>query len=213
MFPGPSLLSAITAVLESALEQALSLDPAGRASLLAALEHPVRLDISTPLAMSLQLEQSGGKVRVSGHPDIAPGVTLTGGPAAMAALAVGDRQVLDDGRLSINGKAEQARQLQQALARLDPDWEAAMARHLGDVPAHFLGSRIRGLLRWSREAANSMTANIEEYLHEESRTLPGRRELEANLQEIQQLEQQAERLQARLDALDNTGSEQQTENL
>ena len=86
-----------------------------------------------------------------------------------------------------------------------------MARHLGDVPAHFLGQRVRGAIRWSRQAFQSLNANIEEYVHEESRSLPGRRELEATFEDIDQISLRAARLEARLNLLEDCGTTDQPE--
>ena len=88
-----------------------------------------------------------------------------------------------------------------------------MARHVGDVPAHFLGKRIRGAIRWSRQAFHSLNANIEEYVHEESRTLPGRRELEAAFEDIDELNLRTERLEARLNLMENRGTTDEPESL
>jgi len=46
-----------------------------------------------------------------------------------------------------------------------------------------------------------LNANVEEYIHEESRSLPGKRELEATFGDIDQLSLQVERLDARIERL------------
>jgi ubiquinone biosynthesis protein UbiJ len=113
----------------------------------------------------------------------------------------------------VEGDTALAHQLQRALNQLQPDWEAAMANHLGDVPAHFIGKRIRQAVKWSRQAFSTMNANVEEYVHEESLTLPGRRELEATFQDIDELSLRTERLEARLKQLQAPGSDNNTETL
>lgn len=198
MFPGPTLLAAATAVVETGLNQALELDPAGRQALLAVLERPVQLTITTPGTLFCSLSRNGERVRVSSQPETGPALTLTGKPLAFAALATGDDRVFSDNRLSISGDSALALQLQQALKQLNPDWEAAMARHVGDVPAHFLGRRIRQAIAWSRQALDTMNANFEEYVHEESRALPGRRELDASFRDIDDISRRLEQLEARL---------------
>ena len=50
MFPGPTLLSAVSAILESALNRALALDPAGQQALMAALTGPIQYNITATLA-------------------------------------------------------------------------------------------------------------------------------------------------------------------
>ncbi|MCK5888268.1 MAG: SCP2 sterol-binding domain-containing protein [Alcanivorax sp.] len=138
---------------------------------------------------------------------------ITGRPVAFAALALGDDRVFADERLTVEGDTALAHQLQRALNQLQPDWEAAMANHLGDVPAHFIGKRIRQAVKWSRQAFSTMNANVEEYVHEETRTLPGRRELEATFQDIDELSLRTERLEARLKLVENRGKTDEPENL
>ena len=211
MFPGPTLLAAASAIVETALNQALELDPAGRQKLLEVLDQPLQLTIATPSPLFLGLNRNGQRVRVSSQPEAEPGITLTGKPLAFAALITGDDRVFSDGRLQISGDPARAQQLQRALELLNPDWEAAMARHMGDVPAHFLGQRIRQAAAWSRQTFNTMNANIEEYVHEESRALPGRHELDATFRDIDDISQRVEQLEARLQQLEYPGSTDQPE--
>ena len=211
MFPGPTLLSAVSAILESALNRALALDPAGQQALMAALTGPIQFNITGPLALTYTLNRAGDRIRVGSQPADQPALEITGKPMAFATLATGDDRILATGRLEITGDTALAHQFQRALSQLDPDWEAAMARHLGDVPAHFLGQRVRGAIRWSRQAFQSLNANIEDYVHEESRSLPGRRELEATFEDIDQISLRAARLEARLNLLEDCGTTDQPE--
>lgn len=211
MFPGPTLLAALTGVIESALNHALELDPAGRRDLLAALDGAVQIELTAPLALSVTLEGGAELVRVSSQPVESPALIIRGRPIAFAALATGDDRVIGDGRLTVQGDTVLAHQLQRALNRLSPDWEAALARHLGDVPAHFLGQRVRAAVKWSRHAFAALNANVEEYVHEESRALPGRRELEATFADIDELSLRTERLQARIDQIDQLARTDQPE--
>jgi len=201
MFPGPTLLSAVSAVVEGALNRALALDPVGRKALLGALTGPVQFSLTAPVHLDFTLVRTGDRVRVASQPSEAPSLRLAGKPLAFAALASGDDQVLRQGRIEVIGDTALAHQFQRALNQLEPDWEAALASHLGDVPAHFIGQRIRGAVRWSRQAFAALNANLEEYVHEESRALPGRRELDATFEDIDRLNLRTERLAARLDQL------------
>ncbi len=211
MFPGPTLLAAVTAVVEGALNRALELDPAGRKALMSALTGPVEFTLTAPVPLTFTLYQTGDRVQVSSQPAEDPALQLAGKPMAFAALATGDDQVFRHGRIQVNGDTALAHQFQRALNQLEPDWEAALARHVGDVPAHFIGQRIRGAVKWSRQAFGALNANIEEYVHEESRTLPGRRELEATFEDIDQLSLQTDRLEARVSLLERHTHEEPPE--
>lgn len=210
MFPGPTLLSAATAVIERAINRALALDPAGKQALMSALTGPVQFSLDG-LGLTLVLQQTGDQVQVASQPSESPALILSGRPVAFAALATGDNKVFSEGRIHVTGDTALAHQFQRAIDQLNPDWEAAMATYIGDVPAHFLGQRIRGAVRWSRQAFASLNANIEEYIHEESRSLPGRRELEATFSDIDRLNLQTERLDARIARLEPPNKQDQPE--
>ncbi|MGP4844743.1 ubiquinone biosynthesis accessory factor UbiJ [Marinobacter sp. 1Y8] len=202
MFPGPTLQAAITQVIEQALNRTLQLDPAGRDVLLAALAQPVAFVIETT-GMVLSLQQVKDRVQVGSIKPENPAVTVSGRPFAFAALAQGDDRVFSDGRLTVQGDVGSAHALQRAMASLNPDWEAALAGHIGDIPAHFIGQRVRGALRWQQQAFQSLNASVEEYIHEESGSLPGRNELSATFEDIDQLNLQSDRLAARIQCLEN----------
>lgn len=198
----PTLHAAITGTLELALNRALELDPPGRRDLMRALSGPVCFEVSEPVAMAITLQGTRRGVTVSGMRPEHPALVIRGRPLALAALALGDDRALKDGRLTIEGDTGLAHQLQQALAQLDPDWEAALARYTGDIAAHIIGRQVRASVRWSRQAMASLTASLEEYIHEETGALPGRRELEPTFEDIDQLSLRSERLAARVDRLE-----------
>lgn len=200
MFPGPTLQAAVTQVVEQALNRALELDPIGRVALLKALDQPV-LFAFDGVNLHLSLQSVGVRVRVGSSAPDNPALTVSGRPLAFAALAQGDDRVFSDGRLNVDGDVGRAHALQRALGQLRPDWEAALSRYTGDVPAHFLGQRVRRALGWQRQAFASLNASLEEYIHEETGALPGRNELAATFEDIDRLSLQTDRLEARIKRL------------
>ncbi len=198
----PTLHAAITGTLERALNKALELDPAGRRALLRALAGHVCFQVDSPVNMCISMQATERGVAFTGLMPEDPALVITGHPLAMAALALGDDSAIHDGRLTVEGDTGLAQQFQQALAQLDPDWEAALAKYIGDIPAHFTGQRIRRAVRWSQQTRASVTASIEEYIHEETGALPGRRELESTFEAIDQLNLATERLEARISRLE-----------
>lgn len=201
----PTLHAAITGTLERALNKALELDPAGRRALLRALAGPVCFQIDGSVDMSISMQATDRGIAVTGLMPEKPALVIRGRPLAMAALALGDESAIHDGRLTVEGDTGLAQQFQQALAQLDPDWEAALAKYTGEIPAHFIGQRIRRAVRWSQQTRASVTASIEEYIHEETGALPGRRELEPTFDAIDQLNLATERFDARIRRLEAAG--------
>ncbi len=62
MLPGPTLLAAISAIVEHALNRALELDPAGREALMQALSGPVQFDVTAPVALTYTLARAGDRL-------------------------------------------------------------------------------------------------------------------------------------------------------
>jgi ubiquinone biosynthesis protein UbiJ len=202
MFPGPTMMAMVTQVIKQALNRTLRLDPIGSKALLEALDEPIAFQFEH-INVTLTLHSAGGEIHVSSQPSDDAVLTVTGPPLSFAALAQGDDSLFSGGRLQVSGDVSRAHQLQRAMAQLDPDWEAALSHYTGEIPAHFIGQRVRGAVRWQRQAIQSLTASAEEYIHEETRALPGRREMAATFDDIDQLSLQTDRLAARIAQLEN----------
>lgn len=198
---GRTFSTGIVAALEQALNHALALDPVARKALMALLDEPFLLQLEPP-GLELYLTADSRCVRLQSASEIPAAVTLSGSPLAFAAVALGDDEAFRDGRLTLEGDVARAHQLQRILQQLQPDWEASLAETIGDVPAHFLARRLRQALSWSREARSGLTRNIEEYLQEESGTVPARPEAEALFEDIDALRLKADRLAARVSKLE-----------
>ena len=202
MGPGPTLRATFSSVVETVLNQVLRLDSAGSQALLAQLERAVTVRLAPP-GWDISVSARGERIGVSTEPAEEAALELAGSPLAFAALLTGEQSVFHDGRLRVTGDVALAQGLQTSVMALDLDWEGELARHLGDLPAHFIGQRVRDALRWSRQAQASLTANLEEYLQEESQALPARLEADAQFEDIDTLRLAVDRIAARVDAVKN----------
>jgi ubiquinone biosynthesis accessory factor UbiJ len=63
-----------------------------------------------------------------------------------------------------------------AQERID-EIEEGLSRWLGDIAAHQVGRVLRGAAGWGERAGKTLTANVREYLQEESRDLVPRAEM------------------------------------
>ena len=206
---GGTLHQALIMAAENALNQAMRLDPGTHGALLDLLRRPIAVAINPP-PLTLHLVSDGQRLHLQQEGAEEPGVTLSGTPLALLSMSLGDRTALHQGRVSLTGDATLAHRLQQVLEKLEPDWEGALAEAIGDVPAHFLGQRIRQTLNWTRDAHQALLANIEDYVQEETRTLPARNEAEALLEDIGELRLDADRLDARVRQLENRSDPEST---
>lgn len=199
----PVARSAIHLALEQLLNKVLTLDPASAPRLRRRDGQMLGLRLQPP-GVDLALLFQDGQIRVFSEQEVQTDARIIGtplvilrfltAPAASAALPAdleveGDRQLVDDFR--------------QLLQDLEPDWEAELAQHLGDVVAHEAGRHIRRGIQWGQKVHHTLLANLAEYVTEESRISPGRAELEARLlHQIPPLEQRLDDLEQRLQRLE-----------
>ena len=121
---------------------------------------------------------------VSGtEPDTAPGdpaagadLTLAGSvPDFLRFLAGIRREPLPEapfGRLEVHGGPDARAEFVELLRRIDPDWEALLARAVGGVAAHAMARTTLGRLLHARRSAARLVDDLAEYLEEESRLVP-----------------------------------------
>lgn len=102
------------------------------------------------------------------------------------------------GKLAVRGRVHLLEEMRELFFDLEIDWEAELARWLGDIPAHTLAEGIRRLARWGLRTQGEMRADIAEYVFEEARLLPGKSQLDVLRDHLTELGISADRLEARL---------------
>lgn len=134
-------------------------------------------------------------------------VTLRGTLPAFMRLAAGGSaaELMATTELTIEGDLDLGRRFQRFLAGIHIDWEEQAARVIGDIAAHKLGNVARDLVAWRRHATQVLSADITEYLQEESRMLAPSTRVDTFLQAIDQLRADADRLEARVRRLQVRG--------
>lgn len=101
----------------------------------------------------------------------------------------------------IKGNIELAKVLNELFERHDIDWEEHLSKVTGDVFAHKAGEIFRKRTKQIRSSKESMVDNLGEYLQEESQFLPHKNAIKAFTNEVEELNLQTERLQARIGLL------------
>jgi ubiquinone biosynthesis protein UbiJ len=135
-----------------------------------------------------------------------PDVVISGSLLTLARMAgESGMDALRDGSLELTGDAHAAERFQRLMAYVKPDLEEELSGVVGDIAAHRIGDIARGIRDWTRDARSTMGANIREYLQEESRDLPSRYEVDHFAERVGTLRDDVERLEARLDRLQEGG--------
>jgi len=113
-------------------------------------------------------------------------------------------------RVSIQGDARVAQQMQKILTELDIDWEEVLSKYTGDVMAYQIHKRVVGTGEWLRNSARSLLQNTSEYIREEQHLSPTQVEFERFQQQNTTLKQDVERSEARLRHLLKAASDNKT---
>jgi len=195
----PTIHTAAVAALEAAANRALQLDPAAVRQLSELSGKVFRFECLRP-ALDLYLipERSGLALLGYWDGDIDTGIRGTAAEFAELAAAKDPAAALINGNLELEGDSAPLIELQRILAGLDMDWEAPLTNAFGDVAGHQLAQGLRGLSGWGRQASASIARQLEEFIHEEARLSPPRREVEDFYADIELLRLRVDRLRARM---------------
>ncbi len=196
------LPTAIAAVLETAINQVLQLDP----DTIEQMQHLQGKVIAVELQglnVTLYLIPREKGLNVFGHFEGEPDTVLRGTPIAMAkmGLAKNAGDVLFEGDVEISGDVELGQQFREILDGLDIDWEEHLSHITGDIVAHKMGNLVRGVLGWGKRTSEILGQDAAEYLQEESRELPNRREVDGFLKSIDILRSDVDRMDMRVSRL------------
>jgi ubiquinone biosynthesis protein UbiJ len=196
----------LTERLQAMVDRAVEGSPRARA-LLVQLDGR-RMQVSarhTPWQLTLHARD--GRLLLSRQAAPDADVRLSGTPLSLLALLREDpAAVIRRGDATLAGDAEAGQHFQELAQLLRPDLEAGLARVIGDIPAHGLGSLLRSALDWSRAAATTQADNIGEYLAHERAVLVPRAEGRKFLEDVDALRESTDRLEARIAVLEKSGS-------
>jgi ubiquinone biosynthesis protein UbiJ len=192
---------AIERLLERVVAQARADSPRAAALLAELTGRKLGLQVlGTPL--SFVLESDGQRLHL--HPSGAADASIIGAPLSLLALAGEDTQaVISRGDARIEGDAQIAQQFRELGMLLRPDLEAGLSRLFGRSAAHIAMLGLRSARDWAQATAWTGTQNLAEYLAHERQDLVSRFEAEHFLRAVDQLREQTDRLDARLQQLED----------
>jgi len=157
------------------------------------------------LGLRLRLLARDGRILVHQGDEGSATASVSGAPLSMLALLSGDSAGdLKASGAELEGDVETARQFARLLRFARPDLEELVAQVVGDFPAHEAARLTDALLAWGRRALHVTQMNVAEYLQEESRQLPAPSEVQAWMNDVEQLRDDVERLAHRAARLEES---------
>jgi ubiquinone biosynthesis protein UbiJ len=188
----------LTATLENVLNRGLPRSP--RAQQLCAELTGRRIAIEAPAMARLLVESTGSSLRIT-RGTLPADAEVIGGPLSLLALGGAADTPLSGGEVEVRGDAELAQKFRELARLLAPDPEEELSLLIGDVAAHRVGRLARGALDWSRNAAATLLRDAGEYFSHERGDLVPREEGEQFLRGVDALREDVDRLDARLELL------------
>lgn len=188
------------ALLERGLNHTLRDSPAA-ARLLAQLNGQALALHAEELGRTLYLVAHPAGLQVLMQADRPAQATLSGTLFGLSRLAAGSASGRLPPGVRLSGEIEVAEQFQRLLALARPDFEALLARALGDALAHSVGTGLRRAGRWVSRSLFSLGQDASEYLRYETDLLLDRSEVTAWVDEVDRLRDDVARLAARVERL------------
>lgn len=195
---------ALTASIESALNQYLSLDPLAL-SRFSSLEGKIIAIEIKGLNKSLCLFPSTDGFMVLTDFDGEADATISGAPIALVkmGLAKDPKDFLFSGEIVITGDAAVANKFNRLLSQLDIDWEEMLAQNIGDIAAHKISDLFRNANQWFNRSSNSIILDSGEYIQEEVHLSPSNAELRQFVNKVDGLREATDRLAAKIKIIKN----------
>jgi ubiquinone biosynthesis protein UbiJ len=190
----------ISRSLEAAVNHYLGMDPAA-GDRLAGLDGRVIALEFRGLDLMLVFRVQGQGIAIIDEPDQRPDTVLRGTPLGITRLGLGRGNAagtLFSGDVEITGDVETGQAFKAVLDAVEIDWEEQLARLTGDLLAHRMGNAARHTGQWLHHARLTLEQDLTEYLQEELRVVPTRIEIENLIEDIDRLNMDADRLEARL---------------
>lgn len=186
---------------EESLNRLLARDPVTLARLGELASCEIRIECTAPHWHLYLLPHCGG-IDLLTDSAAEPDACLRGSALNLIRLPYAGNEVLFGRGISIEGNSGLVHRLQQILADSRIDWEAWLADLVGDTAAHPLANLMRSASRQLRYGSSSLIHNLEEYLHEEARLLPTQVEIDIWQEQVEELRDATDRLEARIARLE-----------
>lgn len=191
---GPVLL---LSQLESLAQKVLEYSPATRLRLKALEGRVAHVAITLP-RLDVFIEFVDDSVRLIQHCEWPVAVKIEGSAPALLRQLLQPGQFRAGGGVSVEGDIALAQSLSQLARQLDFDWEELLAERIGDVAAHQIGQTLRWGAGFLGAFARKALDDGRRYLVSEQPMLVERPDFDRFGNDVHQLRQDYDRLEARV---------------
>lgn len=184
------------------INQLISLDPDYQQLLPPLIGKTIRLEILQP-KFTVFITFTDTALTLHSQLDDVADCTIRGSALALLRLSRQSHKTaaLAQGEVEILGDLFLAQHLNTLNTELNIDWEEQLSKFVGDFAAFKIGSVLRKAWNWKLQCFDTLSQNLNEYLHEEVHQLPPRLALNDFFDDIDTLKNDLERLTARFERL------------
>lgn len=182
--------------LEKAVNKLLVLDPATQTTLQAMSGTVVAFDV-TDFEQTIFFLLQGDGVAIQGIYAGEVDARIQGKSSVLFKMAFAKEASMQSG-IRFEGDIHVAQVLQSAMVQLDIDWEEGLSRVFGDTIAARIGQGARSACKQATYLKGVCRDNLSEFLHDELRLVPGADELASFYDQVRLLQEDVDRLAARL---------------
>lgn len=131
-----------------------------------------------------------------------PHVTIRARPVTFLALLKNrNNGTTTSPDMDISGDVALAQDFQKILHSIEIDWEEELSHWIGDTAAHKLGRLVKHTRKFIQETKKTIALDVSEYLRYEKDMLPDREEVEEFITAVDDLRNDTERMQQRIERL------------
>jgi ubiquinone biosynthesis protein UbiJ len=195
----PLLLIAVCTPVEALINAVLTQD-VGSTRRLAALEGcSVQIQCSKPVPLCVYLQVIDARLALRALQEEPPDASISADATSLLRLLLAGSQTsaLFSPEVTLRGDTQVIQTLHSVLTGLEIDWQAHASRLFGDVLTRQAETGLGSARQWSAQTAQSLRADVDEYLHEEARVLPSRAEVEVFSARLDELKLGLDRVEAR----------------
>lgn len=192
----PTITTAITGTLETAINSALEYDP-GTQHQLTSLEGALLEIKSTQPEFSVFLTSSEKKLKIFAHSAIDADALISGHLKDIVTLFRKPNHTLADTGVSATGKLQLISDYRALINNLDIDWEAIINKFTGDIVGHQISNGLRSVFSWGNSNLQKFPHYFSEFIQEELNLIPTEAELKYFAEQVDDLRAATDRVQAR----------------
>jgi len=189
-------------IIETAINRYLALDPELLDKLTQFDGKVIKLEM-TGINKSFYMLPSERGMQVLTEYEGSADTVLRGTPVSLFKMGLVSNvaNLLLKGEIEITGDTRLGHQFKNIFSQMDIDWSEPLANMVGDSLAYQIQKSGSKLGRWGKASAKSVSASFSEYLQEESRDVVTETELNIFNEAVDQLRNDVDRLQARINTL------------